>query len=119
LLPEGERVAELGDSLRRMDRGRGLASEGASALVNWGFRSGRYDKIFASTMAVNHASRHVIEKIGLIDARTVSVDWPHPIPGSEDGEVQYELLHSGWNGVHRLPQGEKAEEMRTQTIDAM
>ena len=42
--------------------GQGLASEGAAALVNWGFRSGGYDKIVATTMAVNHASRRVMEK---------------------------------------------------------
>ncbi len=100
LSPDSERVAELGYRLRRMDWGQGLASEGASALVNWGFRSGRYDKIFASTMAVNHASRRVLEKIGLNYARTVYVDWPEPIPGSEDGEVEYELMRSGWNSSH-------------------
>ena len=58
-------LAELGYRLRRMDWGQGLASEGASALVNWGFRSGGYDKIVACTMAVNNASRRVLEKIGL------------------------------------------------------
>ncbi len=96
LWPESERVAELGYRLRRMDWGQGLASEGASALVNWGIRSGRYDKIFASTMAVNHASRRVLEKIGLKYARTVYADWPDPIPGSENGDVQYELVRSEW-----------------------
>ena len=65
LSPEGGKVAELGYRLRRMDWGQGLASEGASALINWGFRCGGYDKIFACTMAVHHASRRVLEKIGL------------------------------------------------------
>src|SRR5688572_12809592 len=37
LWPESETLAELGYRLRRMDWGRGLASEGASALINWGF----------------------------------------------------------------------------------
>jgi RimJ/RimL family protein N-acetyltransferase len=98
LRPQSETLAELGYRLRRIDWGQGLASEGASALVSWGFRSGRYDKIVASTMAVNHASRLVMEKIGMNYARAVHFDWPHPIPGSEDGEVEYELLRSGWNG---------------------
>jgi RimJ/RimL family protein N-acetyltransferase len=98
LYPEGEKVAELGYRLRRMDWGQGLASEGASALVNWGFKSGGYDKIFSSTLAVNHASRRVLEKIGLRYARTVQINWPEPFPGSEDGEIQYELMRSGWNG---------------------
>ncbi len=96
LWPESERVAELGYRLRWLDWGQGLASEGASALVNWGFRSGQYDKIFSSTMAVNHASRRVMEKIGLTYARTVYDEWPDPIPGSELGEVKYELMRNGW-----------------------
>ena len=100
LSPEGEKVAELGYRLRRMDWGQGLASEGASALVDWGFRCGGYDNIFACTMAVNHASRRVLEKIGLNYVRTVHVDWPDRFPGIEDGEVQYELMRSGWNGIN-------------------
>ena len=105
LWPESETLAELGYRLRRMEWGQGLASEGASALVNWGFESGGYDKIMASTMAVNLASRRVMEKIGLTYARTVTADWPDPIPGSEYGEVWYELMRSEWNGsppCHRL-----------------
>ncbi len=77
--------------------GSGFASEGASALVDWGFRSGGYDKVVATTMAVNHASRRVMEKIGLTYARTVFVDRPDPIPGNEHGDVWYELARTDWN----------------------
>ena len=69
------------------------------ALVNWGFGSGGYDKIVATTMAVNHASRRVMEKIGFNYARTVSVDWPDPFPGGEYGEVWYELVRSEWRSM--------------------
>jgi RimJ/RimL family protein N-acetyltransferase len=75
-----------------MDWGQGLASEGASALVDWGFNSGLYDKIFASTMAVNLGSRRVMEKIGMTYLRTAYDEWPVPIPGSEQGEVKYEVM---------------------------
>ncbi|URK86835.1 GNAT family N-acetyltransferase [Rhizobium sp. RCAM05350] len=98
LWPESETLAELGYRLRRTEWGQGLASEGAAALVDWGFRSGGYDTITASTMAVNSASRRVMEKIGLTYARTDHVDWPDPIPGSEYGEVWYELTRTAWNG---------------------
>lgn len=98
LWPESGKVAELGFRLRRMEWGQGLASEGASALVNWGFTSGGYDRIFACAMTVNHVSRRVLEKIGLNYVRTVQVDWPDRFPGIEEGEVQYELMRSGWNG---------------------
>lgn len=99
LWPESETLAELGYRLRRTDWGQGLASEGASALVGWGFQNGGYDRIVATTMAVNHASRRVMEKIGMSYARTVYVDFPDPVPGSEHGEVWYELTRSGWNGA--------------------
>lgn len=98
LWPESGTLAELGYRLRRMDWGQGLASEGASALVDWGFRSGGYDKIAACTMAANHASRRVLEKIGLNYVRTVSVDWAGTIPCGEDGEVWYELMRPEWTG---------------------
>ncbi|OBZ92884.1 GCN5 family acetyltransferase [Pararhizobium polonicum] len=98
LWPESEGVAELGYRLRRMDWGQGLASEGAWALVNWGFESGQYDKIVATTMAVNHGSRRVMEKAGLNYARAVAFEGPDPIAGSEHGEVWYEVLRSEWNG---------------------
>ena len=98
LWPESETSAELGYRLRRAEWGQGLASEGAAALVDWGFRSGGYDRIVATTMAVNRASRRVMEKIGMSHARTVLADWPDPIPGSEYGDVWYELTRSEWSG---------------------
>lgn len=96
LWPDRGRVAELGYRLRREDWGQGLASEGAGALVDWGFESGLYDMIFASTMAVNGGSRRVMEKIGMAHARTIHAVWPNPIPGSEHGEVVYELTKPDW-----------------------
>lgn len=98
LWPESGTLAELGYRLRRMDWGQGLASEGASALVEWGFRKGGYDKIVATTMAVNYASRRVMEKIGMRYARTDCVDRPGSVPGGEQGEVWYELARSQWSG---------------------
>ena len=96
LWPESKTLAELGYRLRRMDWGQGLAPEGAAALIDWGFETGGYDRIVASTMAVNHPSRRVMEKLGMTYSRTIAVDWPDPIPGSEDGEVWYELTRAGW-----------------------
>jgi len=98
LWPDSATQAELGYRLRRADWGQGLAAEGASALVDWGFKSAGYEKIVSCTMTVNHASRRVMEKIGMTHARTVAVDWPDPFPGCEHGEVWYELMRSGWNG---------------------
>ena len=91
--------AELGFRLRRTDWGQGLASEGASALVNWGFGSNGYDKIVSGTMAVNHGSRRVMEKIGMRYARTAACEGD-PFPGTEHGDVWYALTRSEWR---RLP----------------
>lgn len=97
LWPESETLAELGYRLRRADWGEGLASEGAAALVGWGFRHGGYDRIVATTMAVNHGSRRVMEKIGMAYARTDHDAWPEPIPGSEHGDVWYEMSRAHWS----------------------
>jgi RimJ/RimL family protein N-acetyltransferase len=97
LWPESETLAELGYRLRQADWGQGLASEGALALINWGFRSCGYDKIVACTMAVNQGSRRVMEKIGMKHTHTVPCD-ADTFPGTEHGEVWYELTRSVWNG---------------------
>jgi RimJ/RimL family protein N-acetyltransferase len=96
LWPESATVAELGYRLRRQDWHQGLASEGAKALVAWGFDSAGYDRIFASTMAVNTASRRVLEKIGMTHVRTLHDAYPDPIPGSEHGDVEYEVKRADW-----------------------
>ena len=94
---ESESLSELGYRLRRSEWGQGLAPEGAAALIDWGFASGGYDRIVATTMAVNQASRRVMEKLGMRHVRTEHGDWPDPIPGSEQGEVWYEVMRSAWN----------------------
>ncbi|MEO8243809.1 MAG: GNAT family N-acetyltransferase [bacterium] len=91
LWPDSETVAELGYRLRRAEWGQGLASEGAAALVNWGFDHAGYDRIVACTMAANQGSRRVMEKIGMTHSRTEFLEWSDPIPGAEQGEVWYEM----------------------------
>jgi RimJ/RimL family protein N-acetyltransferase len=68
-----------------------LASEGASAMVAIGFAEMGFARIVASTMAVNSASRRVLEKAGLGHMR-----WRAPLPGSEFGEVEYEIAREDW-----------------------
>lgn len=47
-------------------------------------------------MAVNAASRRVMEKAGLRLVRAFHQDWPDPIEGGEHGEVEYALTRTGW-----------------------
>jgi RimJ/RimL family protein N-acetyltransferase len=41
-------------------------------------------------------SRRVMEKAGLRYLRTFHLEWDDPIPGTEQGEVEYELLREDW-----------------------
>ncbi|MFC6090311.1 GNAT family N-acetyltransferase [Saccharothrix lopnurensis] len=87
---------ELGYRLNRAAWGRGLATEGARALVDKGFTGLGVERVTANTMAVNTASRRVMEKAGLGFRRTFTGDWPEVIEGAEHGEVEYELTRADW-----------------------
>lgn len=87
--------AELGYRLRRSMWGLGYASEGAMALVEAGFSRFGFARILASTMAVNRASRRVLEKAGLVHVATFYVDGPDSLPGAEHGDVTYEIRRRG------------------------
>jgi len=56
---------ELGYRLKRNVWGRGLATEGSKALLEKAFNEWAYEKVCARTMAINLASRRVMEKAGL------------------------------------------------------
>ena len=65
---------ELGYRLRRAAWGRGYATEGARALVRTAFDVLAVDRVVATTMTVNTASRRVLEKAGLTLVRTFFAD---------------------------------------------
>ncbi|MFG1799180.1 GNAT family N-acetyltransferase [Micromonospora carbonacea] len=92
----GANQAELGYRLRRAAWGRGLATEGSRALLRHAFATVGLARVWAQTMAVNTASRRVMEKAGLRYVRTFHLDWDDPIEGTEHGEVEYELLRAEW-----------------------
>ena len=87
---------EVGYRLHKAAWGKGYATEGARALVAKGFRELGVRRVWATTMAVNTASRRVMEKAGLRYIRTFHEEWPDPIPGSEEGDVEYGLRRSEW-----------------------
>jgi RimJ/RimL family protein N-acetyltransferase len=86
----------LGYRLRRSTWGKGYATEGSRALVRKAFEELAVQRVFAETMAVNLASRRVMEKAGLRFVRTFHLTWDDPIPGTEHGEVEYELTAADW-----------------------
>lgn len=61
--------------------GRGLATEGARAMVTQAFACPEVERVFASTKAANTGSRRVLEKLGMT----------HTGPGPQEDEVVYEL----------------------------
>lgn len=101
LRDHGNGKAELGYRPRRAVWGCGYGAEGAEALVEAGFSHFGFSRIVATTMAVNLPSRRVMEKAGLRYVRTAYFDWPDPLPGSEQGDVEYALTREDWLGSAR------------------
>ena len=87
---------DLGYRLRRSAWHKGYATEGSRALIDRGFTDLGVQRVFARTMTVNAASRHVLEKCGLTLVRTFPYEWPFEIEGSEHGEVEYALTKPEW-----------------------
>ena len=87
---------ELGYRLRRSAWGKGYATEGSRALIHNGFTELGVRRVVASTMAVNIASRRVMEKSGLRLVRIYHESWPYPIEGSEEGDVEYAVTREEW-----------------------
>lgn len=89
---------ELGYRLGRSAWGRGLATEGAQALVEHGFTHVGAEKISARTLAGNRASQRVMQKCGLAYER----DFVYPedvIAGrsaQERAAVKYSLTRPQW-----------------------
>ncbi|OLB80026.1 MAG: GNAT family N-acetyltransferase [Actinobacteria bacterium 13_2_20CM_2_71_6] len=96
--PEGSsgEVVELGYRLRKPFWGKGYGTEGSRALIRRGFTEFGVRRVYAETMAVNLASRRVLEKAGLKLVRTFHLTWDDPIDGAEYGEVEYELHRADW-----------------------
>jgi RimJ/RimL family protein N-acetyltransferase len=94
---------ELGYRLRQSAWGKGYATEGSIALIRKGFTELGVERVFAETMAVNTASRRVMEKAGLIFARSFHQPWPYPIEGDDQGDVEYALSKAGWDASQNGP----------------
>lgn len=91
--------AEIGYRLRTAAWGRGLASEAALALVDHGFVELGLRRIWGQTMAVHTASRRVMEKAGLSYVRTFHMTFDEPLPGAEEGELEYAITREQWRAA--------------------
>jgi RimJ/RimL family protein N-acetyltransferase len=90
-LRDNPEVLELGYRIKRAAWGHGYATEGAIALVDKAFTDLGARRVVAFTMAVNTGSRRVMEKTGLTYVRTFFEEWDDPLPGADEGDVEYAL----------------------------
>ena len=97
--PNDPSVSELGYRLVRRCWRQGLASEASRALLRHAFDTVGQSRVIAQTMAVNAGSRGVMESVGLRYVRTFFPAWDDPLPGSELGEVEYEMTREMWRSV--------------------
>ncbi|MEV0002907.1 GNAT family N-acetyltransferase [Micromonospora sp. NPDC050980] len=94
--PDDPTVAELGYRLVRRHWRKGLASEASRRLLRHAFDTVGQRRVIAQTMAVNVGSRGVMEAVGMRYVRTYFPRWDEPLPGAEQGEVEYEMTRQMW-----------------------
>jgi RimJ/RimL family protein N-acetyltransferase len=92
----GPGEVELGYRLRKSAWGKGYATEGSRALIRKGFTELGVQRVVAEAMAVNQASRRVMEKAGLKLVRTFCQPWPYPADGDQIEVVRYVLDKADW-----------------------
>lgn len=76
--------------------GKGYATEAGRVVVAAAFTERGVRQVRATTMAVNTASRRLMERLGLRYVRTYHEEWDDPLPGTEHGEVEYALSRAEW-----------------------
>jgi RimJ/RimL family protein N-acetyltransferase len=96
--PDDPTVADLGYRFLRRCWRQGLATEASRALLRHAFETVGVRRVIAQTMAVNAASRGVMAAAGLRYVRTYHPEFDEPLPGSEQGEVEYAITREDWLG---------------------
>jgi RimJ/RimL family protein N-acetyltransferase len=89
---------EIGWRLAAEYWGQGLATEGAHAIVRYGFETLDLDRLVSFTAPTNARSRRVMEKIGM--THDPADDFDHPrLPAGHPlrPQVLYRLSRSAWN----------------------
>lgn len=65
-------------------------------VLDHGFATIGVRTVWAETMAVNQPSRKVMAKLGMRHVLTDHRQWDEPLPGTEQGEVVYEITRDEW-----------------------
>jgi len=93
--------ADIGYRLLREFWRQGLAKEGSRELMRYGFEVIGLQRIFAQTMAVNTPSRATMASLGMTFVRSFHEDHDEPIPGTDEGEVEYDMTRAAWDMMTR------------------
>ena len=109
--------ADLGYRLPQRHWRQGYASDGACELVRHGFEDLGLTRIFAQTMAVNQPSRATMASVGLKFVRTFAEEFDMPIPGHEQGEVEYDITRERWLAEFSRHHGQDADSTWRQSTD--
>ncbi|KAL6795270.1 acyl-CoA N-acyltransferase [Trichoderma sp. SZMC 28012] len=91
-----EQKAEIGYRISPRFWRRGYAKEMTRELLRYGFEELGLVEVVGQTMAVNEASRATMKACGMQHVRTLYIEFEDPIPGSEDGEVEYAITREKW-----------------------
>ena len=94
--PDDPTVTDLGYRIVRRYWRKGLASEASRALLRHAFDTVGQSRVIAQTMAVNTGSRGVLDAIGMRYVRTYFPSWDDPLPGADQGELEYEMTCRMW-----------------------
>lgn len=80
-VPDPSGTVEIGYSILERNQGRGLATEGVGALIDWAFAHRHVNRVIAQTLPDLRASIRVLEKQGFIFVGD----------GLEDGAIMYQM----------------------------
>jgi RimJ/RimL family protein N-acetyltransferase len=85
-------AVEIGWRLAQSAQGKGLATEGARAIVDYAFNQLGLNEVVAITAPLNKASRRVMEKLGMTHRPEFDFNHPHVPTGHEfEGRTLYSL----------------------------
>jgi RimJ/RimL family protein N-acetyltransferase len=101
--PDDPAVADLGYRLLRRQWGLGLAREASAELLRHAFEVVGMRRVIAQTMAVNTRSRAVMEALGMRFVRRYHPVFDDPLPGRDEGDVEYALDRRDWIARHLSP----------------
>ncbi|KAL6240382.1 hypothetical protein RBB50_012719 [Rhinocladiella similis] len=80
---------------------KGFAKEGSRELLRYAFLDLGLKEVAGDTMTINVASRATMTSCGLQQVRTFYNKYDDPIPGIEEGEVEYRITRDEWSALRQ------------------